>query len=52
MALPTAILLTYGYFLIFGWVLLEQVGLPLPATLLWNRPTVTTIADYLAERLT
>jgi len=32
MALPTAILLTYGYFLIFGWVLLEQVGLPLPAT--------------------
>jgi 6-methylsalicylic acid synthase len=24
---------------------------PLPATLLWNRPTVTTIADYLAERL-
>jgi membrane protein DedA with SNARE-associated domain/rhodanese-related sulfurtransferase len=32
MALPTAILLTYGYFLIFGWVLLEQIGLPLPAT--------------------
>jgi membrane protein DedA with SNARE-associated domain/rhodanese-related sulfurtransferase len=32
MALPTAILLTYGYFLIFGWVLMEQVGLPLPAT--------------------
>jgi membrane protein DedA with SNARE-associated domain/rhodanese-related sulfurtransferase len=32
MALPTAILLTYGYFLIFGWVLLEQLGLPLPAT--------------------
>jgi membrane protein DedA with SNARE-associated domain/rhodanese-related sulfurtransferase len=32
MPLPTAILLTYGYFLIFGWVLLEQLGLPLPAT--------------------
>lgn len=32
MALPTAILLTYGYLLIFGWVLLEQLGLPLPAT--------------------
>ena len=32
MALPTAILLTYGYVLIFGWVLLEQLGLPLPAT--------------------
>ena len=32
MALPTAILLTYGYILIFGWVLLEQLGLPLPAT--------------------
>ena len=32
MPLPTAILLTYGYLLIFGWVLLEQIGLPLPAT--------------------
>ena len=32
MPLPTAILLTYGYFLIFGWVLLEQIGLPVPAT--------------------
>jgi membrane protein DedA with SNARE-associated domain/rhodanese-related sulfurtransferase len=32
MALPTAILLTYGYLLIFSWVLLEQLGLPLPAT--------------------
>jgi membrane protein DedA with SNARE-associated domain/rhodanese-related sulfurtransferase len=32
MALPTAILLTYGYFLIFAWVLMEQLGLPLPAT--------------------
>jgi membrane protein DedA with SNARE-associated domain len=32
MSLPTAILLTYGYLLIFSWVLLEQVGLPVPAT--------------------
>jgi membrane protein DedA with SNARE-associated domain/rhodanese-related sulfurtransferase len=32
MPLPTAILITYGYFLIFGWVFLEQIGLPLPAT--------------------
>jgi membrane protein DedA with SNARE-associated domain/rhodanese-related sulfurtransferase len=32
MALPTAILITYGYILVFGWVLLEQIGLPLPAT--------------------
>jgi len=32
MSLPYGILLTYGYFLIFGWVLLEQLGLPLPAT--------------------
>ena len=32
MPLPTAILLTYGYLLVFGWVFLEQIGLPLPAT--------------------
>ncbi len=32
MALPTGILITYGYLLIFGWVLLEQAGFPLPAT--------------------
>ena len=32
MSLPTAILITYGYLLIFGWVFLEQIGLPLPAT--------------------
>jgi len=31
MALPTHILLVYGYLLIFGWVFLEQIGLPLPA---------------------
>lgn len=32
MALPTHILLTYGYLLLFAWVLTEQVGVPLPAT--------------------
>ena len=32
MALPTQILLMYGYLLLFSWVLAEQLGLPLPAT--------------------
>jgi membrane protein DedA with SNARE-associated domain/rhodanese-related sulfurtransferase len=32
MALPTHILLVYGYLLLFAWVLVEQVGIPLPAT--------------------
>ena len=32
MALPEHILLTYGYLLLFGWVLVEQFGIPLPAT--------------------
>ena len=32
MALSTHILLTYGYLLLFGWVLVEQFGIPLPAT--------------------
>jgi membrane protein DedA with SNARE-associated domain len=32
MALPTHILLTYGYLLLFAWVLVEQMGIPLPAT--------------------
>lgn len=32
MALPTQILLTYGYLLLFAWVLVEQLGIPLPAT--------------------
>ncbi|MGB0065363.1 MAG: hypothetical protein WBP85_13025, partial [Terracidiphilus sp.] len=31
MALPTHILLTYGYLLLFAWVLTEQLGIPLPA---------------------
>jgi membrane protein DedA with SNARE-associated domain/rhodanese-related sulfurtransferase len=32
MALPEHILLTYGYLLLFGWILVEQFGIPLPAT--------------------
>ena len=31
MPLPTHILLTYGYLLLFAWVLIEQLGAPLPA---------------------
>lgn len=32
MELPEHILLLYGCFLLFGWVLIEQLGIPLPAT--------------------
>ena len=32
MELPTHILITYGYLLLFAWVLVEQFGVPLPAT--------------------
>ena len=32
MPLPDHVLLTYGYILLFGWVLVEQFGIPLPAT--------------------
>lgn len=32
MALPTDILIVYGYLLLFVWVLVEQLGIPLPAT--------------------
>ena len=32
MSLPSHILLTYGYLLLFTWVLIEQLGIPLPAT--------------------
>jgi membrane protein DedA with SNARE-associated domain/rhodanese-related sulfurtransferase len=31
MALPEHILLIYGYLLLFAWVLVEQLGIPLPA---------------------
>jgi membrane protein DedA with SNARE-associated domain/rhodanese-related sulfurtransferase len=32
MELPTHVLLVYGYLLLFAWVLVEQFGIPLPAT--------------------
>ena len=32
MELPTHILIAYGYMLLFAWVLVEQFGVPLPAT--------------------
>jgi membrane protein DedA with SNARE-associated domain/rhodanese-related sulfurtransferase len=32
MALPEHILVVYGYLLLFAWVLVEQFGVPLPAT--------------------
>jgi len=32
MELPTHVLLVYGYILLFAWVLIEQFGVPLPAT--------------------
>lgn len=32
MELPTHILLMYGYLLLFAWVFVEQIGIPLPAT--------------------
>lgn len=31
MELPTQILLNYGYLLLFAWVMVEQLGIPLPA---------------------
>ena len=42
MALPEHILLTYGYILLFAWVLVEQLSIPLPATpiLLADRKSV------------
>ena len=32
MALPIHVLMVYGYLLLFTWVLVEQLGIPLPAT--------------------
>ena len=45
MELPTHILLTYGYFLLFVWVLVEQMGVPLPAT-----PVLLAAGALSAER--
>ncbi len=45
MALPTHILVTYGYVLLFAWVLIEQLGVPLPAT-----PVLLAAGALSAER--
>src|SRR5580692_8390883 len=45
MELPTHILVTYGYLLLFAWVLIEQLGLPLPAT-----PVLLAAGALSAER--
>lgn len=45
MELPTHILLMYGYLVLFGWVLIEQVGIPLPAT-----PVLMAAGALTAER--
>ena len=45
MALPTHILLLYGYLLLFAWVLVEQLGLPLPAA-----PVLLAAGALTAER--
>jgi membrane protein DedA with SNARE-associated domain/rhodanese-related sulfurtransferase len=45
MALPLHILLTYGYLVLFVWVLIEQLGLPLPAT-----PALLAAGALSAER--
>lgn len=45
MELSTHILLTYGYALLFGWVLIEQLGAPLPAA-----PVLMAAGALSAER--
>ncbi len=45
MALPIDILLMYGYLLLFAWVLVEQLGVPLPAT-----PVLLAAGALSAER--
>jgi len=45
MALPTDALLMYGYLLLFAWVLVEQLGVPLPAT-----PVLLAAGALSAER--
>ncbi len=45
MALPTDILLMYGYLLLFAWVLVEQLGLPLPSA-----PVLLAAGALTAER--
>ena len=52
MALPTDILLVYGYLLIFAWVLVEQLGIPLPsAPVLLAAGALSAEADQLSPGL-
>jgi membrane protein DedA with SNARE-associated domain/rhodanese-related sulfurtransferase len=51
MALPTHILLTYGYLLLFTWVLIEQLGLPLPATPVLLAAGALTVDGHLSFAL-
>ena len=44
MALPTHFLLVYGYLLLFAWVFIEQIGIPLPAT-----PVILAAGAHSAE---
>lgn len=45
MVLPTQILLMYGYLLLFAWLVVEQLGVPLPAT-----PVLLAAGALSAER--
>jgi membrane protein DedA with SNARE-associated domain/rhodanese-related sulfurtransferase len=51
MALPTHILLVYGYILIFAWVLIEQLGIPLPATPMMLAAGALTVDGHLSFAL-
>jgi len=51
MALPTHILLTYGYLLLFAWVLIEQLGIPLPATPVLLAAGALTVDGHLSFTL-
>jgi len=44
MALPDHVLLTYGYLVLFAWVLVEQLGLPVPSA-----PVLLTAGAFTAN---
>jgi membrane protein DedA with SNARE-associated domain/rhodanese-related sulfurtransferase len=51
MELPTHILLTYGYLLLFTWVLVEQLGIPLPSTPVMLAAGALTVDGHLSLTL-
>ena len=51
MALPTHILLVYGYLLLFTWVLVEQLGIPLPSTPVMLAAGALTVDGHLSLAL-